>query len=230
MAKLSARGRTEIWRAKKEGRPESSDLHWQRTSVALTSDGIILQKIDIRSTSIADIDHGQWKVLGKIKPDMTAERALEIYAKKGFSVESASGLPSFDLSYFKALAAAAAAKAPLPESPYKNGGTVLRTQAQADKAAKAKEKAQAKRDAENGPGYYVRRKDGTPTRAMFGEFWAPIGPYETWPEATRTAEQAFSETIANKKTVLFPIQIVKVDSRDQAKRNGPVVMWEKTLK
>ena len=77
MAKLKARGRQEIFRIEKIKEVQRSGFaeHY-RVQKALMSDGNILEKID----------DGAWKVLGKVKPGLSAEQGPPIDPRQaGFS-------------------------------------------------------------------------------------------------------------------------------------------------
>ena len=75
MAKLKARGRQEIFRIEKiKEVPRQGFVERYRVQKALMSDGNVLEKID----------DGTWKVIGKVKPELSAEAALKIYADKGW--------------------------------------------------------------------------------------------------------------------------------------------------
>lgn len=70
--------------------PES--CNWRRITRTLMSDGKILEKLDVRFRPFASWDpptgrpHSYgWKVFGKAKARLTAERFVEVYAKAGFT-------------------------------------------------------------------------------------------------------------------------------------------------
>jgi predicted kinase len=80
MAKLGARGRTELLRYSKEGPGDGDLTDWERTSKAFMSDGTILVKRDVRFR--ADEMGGKsrkhsygWKVHGKVKPELKKDPA-----------------------------------------------------------------------------------------------------------------------------------------------------------
>jgi hypothetical protein len=75
MAKLKARGRQEIFRIEKiKEVPRQGFAERYRVQKTLMSDGNVLEKVD----------DGTWKVIGKVKPELSAEAALKIYADKGW--------------------------------------------------------------------------------------------------------------------------------------------------
>lgn len=91
MAKLSARGRTELARISKEDcDPISELIIWRRKTLALMSDRTVLEKLDVRFKPDSFFNpRGElysygWKVKGKAKPELTPERFREIYAKAGY--------------------------------------------------------------------------------------------------------------------------------------------------
>jgi len=226
MAKLKARGRTEIFRASKETRldqPDEIGRVWKKHTIALMSDGNFLDRhatkwTDHYSPDGVRHDSGTWKVYGKIKAELTVERALEIYAKKGYTIESATGVSSFDKSYYEALTAAAVtgAPAPLPRTSTETGH-VLRTEKKAAREKAAKTKAGEKRAHEqatkHGPGFYVRNRHTTGTMKS----WiANYGPYKTLEEAEEKAWLQFREYLEMKFNYLLPVQIVEASSRQMA--------------
>lgn len=94
MAKLSARGRTELVRMEKEdSAPKSDIITYERTTYALMSDGNILQKRDVIFPA-GPYDNGKdrkhkynWTVKGKLKKDVTREQFIAAYSKRGFVVK-----------------------------------------------------------------------------------------------------------------------------------------------
>ena len=85
MAKLSARGRKELVRVEKEeSTPDGELTVWSRTTLALMSDLKVLKKLDVRFKSDDRPYSYGWKVYGKAKADLTADRFVEVFAKKGF--------------------------------------------------------------------------------------------------------------------------------------------------
>ena len=89
MAKLTARKRTELARVERERDvTDSSLITWERRTLALMSDGTVLEKRDVRfkPTSYSEGERHSygWKVLGKAKADLTPDRFREVYLAKGF--------------------------------------------------------------------------------------------------------------------------------------------------
>ena len=80
MAKLKARGRQEIFRIEKiKEVPRQGFTERYRVQKALMSDGNVLEKVD----------DGTWKVIGKVKPGLSAEQALQLYADHGWKLLNA---------------------------------------------------------------------------------------------------------------------------------------------
>ena len=94
MAKLSARGRTEIFRMEKEDNAPKSDLiTYERSTIALMSDGNILQKRDVIFPA-GPYDNGKdkrhtynWTVKGKIKLGVHPDQLMAVYIKRGYTVK-----------------------------------------------------------------------------------------------------------------------------------------------
>lgn len=95
MAKLSARGRTEIHRVKKEMavKPDD-DVSYRKQTVCLMSDGTVLEKMTVRFKPIMSFDDPKgrlhdwgFKVKGKIKAGVTAEAWLAKYLASGYVVD-----------------------------------------------------------------------------------------------------------------------------------------------
>jgi hypothetical protein len=242
LAKLRARGRTEIFRVSKAGdtsaetRAKFPDLVWRKHTVALMSDGTMLEKTDARwaarpgITTASQSSPGTWKVRGKIKAGLSVEGALEIYAKKGYEVESATGVSGFDRSYYAALAAASRgerlAPAIKPASLAGGPGRVIRTEKQAVRQKKAKEKRRESRkreDAEkHGAGFYVRNA----TTSMMGKLAAEQGPYDTLEEAIEKAWEKLRYFKGLHFEYLLPVEVVHAKSRRAAEwREEDHVYW-----
>lgn len=89
MARLSARGRTELVRVSKAEDVTDSDsvVTWRRYTKALMSDGTILEKVDVRFKSDGSRHSYGWKAKGKAKKGLTAEQFVEVFAKAGYTKE-----------------------------------------------------------------------------------------------------------------------------------------------
>jgi hypothetical protein len=92
MAKLSARGRTEVARFSKEEKvtDPSRSTDWERTTYALMSDGHLLKKWDVNFKSSNILPGGKhsygWKDQGK-KAHLTADKLREVLLAKGYTEE-----------------------------------------------------------------------------------------------------------------------------------------------
>lgn len=81
MAKLSAGGRAEMMRASKESDVQDDTVDWRRTTRAWMDDGKVLEKFDVNFKATGDATYQKarkhsygWKVVGKIKPELLADR------------------------------------------------------------------------------------------------------------------------------------------------------------
>jgi len=85
MAKLSARGRTELARVEKTVYPTPPDLVTERRyTTAYMSDGTLLQKCDVIFRSDGKRHSYGWIVRGKVDPGLTVEQWLELRARLGY--------------------------------------------------------------------------------------------------------------------------------------------------
>jgi len=93
MAKLSARGRTELVRLEREREVPSDEDRltcWEKISVVLMSDCTILQRLDVRFLPDSLSPEGRfhsygWKVIAKARePDI--EKFTANYVNKGFKL------------------------------------------------------------------------------------------------------------------------------------------------
>lgn len=87
MAKLSARGRKEIWRVESER--DQDDGKRVKTTVVHTDDGALLKKVTwyqrSELTGRPDNFSTGWKVIGKAKPESIGlPKTLERYLGDGF--------------------------------------------------------------------------------------------------------------------------------------------------
>lgn len=218
MAKLKARGRTELWRVVRErDLPRGTDTNpvvWERRTVTLMSDGNFLMKRDVRWADGHKHTY-DWNVTGKIKAGLSVEAALEIYAKGSYRIESAPGVSSFDRSYFEALAAAGK-NGPQPERPAGLGSKVLVTETKAASAKKAAEKRAVKAKHEqltkHGPGYYVINGSTSAGKPIVAE----LGPYETVEKAIEKAWERYKSFVSMRFTYLLPVEVVEAKSRSDA--------------
>lgn len=219
-AKLSARGRTELVRVSREKEtPEDTLTNWEKTTVTLMSDGSVMEKRDVRfkpspsdpresdpyaaigSFTLKGRFHSYgWKVKGKAKAGLTPRQFADIYAGKGFEVESVSSL---------------------------SGDVAVRTEKAVEKSKKARAKraekvkaVRAKEAAMSGPGFYVTNSTtGGMLRA------AEIGPFASLDEATSAAWDRLREFMDMKFTYLLPVQVIESSSREAAEMGDGHVWW-----
>jgi len=85
MAKLGARGRKELVRMvlETEVNDPSRLSDWERTTVALMSDGQVLRKLDVRFKSDGQKHSYGWTVYRKAK-GVTVEKFVKLYEAVGF--------------------------------------------------------------------------------------------------------------------------------------------------
>lgn len=99
MAKLSARGRTELLRVYREKEYDEAErkekdmtVMWARWTRAYMSDGTVLEKYDVRFEPSKFDPKGRfhsygWKRKGKITGNLTIEETKDRYIKDGWKVE-----------------------------------------------------------------------------------------------------------------------------------------------
>jgi len=246
MAKLSARGRKIIFEVEKEvgEKGVSEGPHrWERTSVALGSDGVILKKWTVEIKGVGIHDYG-WKVLGKAKPGLSAEAILEIYCKKGFKIKAAPGLDSDARVYCNTVSTAVTAGAipPARTSPMTGAAMLtagpadgglptaglrtagLRTEQKASKEKARKTKALSKRAEvsliKNGPGFYV-------VNNIIGTFDAPEHerPFETYEEAEEFAWDRYRRFVKAGNYTYLPVFVIEASSRQDAWFKRGHIWW-----
>jgi hypothetical protein len=205
MAKLSARGRRELARVSREKlTPESALVSWEKTTVALMSDGSVLEKSDVRFKPDQYDPGGRrhsygWTVKGKVKAGLTPRQFVEIYEKRGFVAEGVTSVAG-DVEV---------------RSEKKAAG---QKRAAAKRAAKAEVVRRAE-EAASGPGFYVTNGSTGPQRV------AELGPYATLDEALPHAWERLRGFLEMKFTYLLPVQVVEAASRDAAERGVGHVWW-----
>lgn len=200
MAKLSARGRTELARVSIEKEtPDSALVSWEKTTVTLMSDGSIMEKRDVKFRSDNRRHSYGWSVLGKAKAGLTPRQFADIYAKRGFEVENVSSF---------------------------SGDVVVRTEKAVEKSKKARTKraekveiARREEAARSGPGFYVTNSTTGSMRA------AELGPFATLDEATSAAWDRLRQFLDMKFTYLLPVQVVETVSREAAEMGDGHVWW-----
>ena len=202
MARLKARGRQEIFRIEKiEEVPYQGFTERYRIQKALMSDGNILKKVD----------DGSWKILGKVKPGLSAEQALQIYADKGWKLLNASP------AYLSVSGDAVTGRSNEP----------LRTEKEAERSKKNKvagaERRKKKEEEEEkrfGPGLYITNRSTSSPHLV-----AEIGPLADLDTALKAARKRASEFRGGRLTYLLPVRVVEAKSRWDAERNIGTVLW-----
>ena len=92
MAKLSARGRRELLRVERErSTPDGELTIWERTTLAVMSDGGVLSKLDVRFRPDAYEPGGRlhsygWKRKGKLAAGKTVETFRQAYERAGWRI------------------------------------------------------------------------------------------------------------------------------------------------
>lgn len=231
MAKLRARGRTEIFKVERAYDTKPGDLaasagiFWKKHSITLASDGNILERSSFKvhdkyAPSGVRSEPGTWKIRSKIKAGATAESLLEQYARKGYTVIEAHGISSFDRAYYDALTASAKGGASPPaRSPATAAqpGRVIVSEKKAATRERAKVKGAARRAHEqatrHGHGFYVRNRTTGPMRQWTTD---EKGPWKTLDDALPHAWERHQEFFLGKLNYLMPVQIVEAKSRQAA--------------
>lgn len=88
MAKLSARGRTELARLTRDRSITDELINRERITLAFMSDGNILRKRDVWFRSDGRYHSYGWKVLKRLHAHDDIDGAIADYEKKGFTRES----------------------------------------------------------------------------------------------------------------------------------------------
>jgi hypothetical protein len=205
MAKLKARGRQEIFRIEKiKEVPRQGFAERYRVQKALMSDGNVLEKVD----------DGTWKVIGKVKPGLSAEAALKIYADRGWRLLMANP------SYFNVSGDTVTGKSSEP----------LRTEKEAERSKKSRaagaerRKKQAEEEEKrSGPGLYITNRSTSSLRLV-----AEIGPLADMDTAVKAARKRAREFHSGRLTYLLPVRVIESKSRWDAERNIGKVIWNST--
>lgn len=217
MAKLRARGRTEVFRIEKNyvKRVGSTTLgsttrgqitERTRHQLAIMSDGNILIK-----------RHDTWTVSGKVPPDKTAEEILAGYladhwtlvserpqylVRRGHTIEDVSKTPLITIAK-----ASAAAKA----------------------HTKTVEKQRAAAVVKHGPGLYVTYRLGASTdRLLSNEIRdAERGPYQNYEAAEEKAWKLYQDIVRQhgSRSLNLPVHIIETSSRTAAEIDSGHVWW-----
>ena len=202
MAKLKARGRQEIFRIEKiKEIPRQGFAERYRVQKALMSDGNVLEKVD----------DGTWKVIGKVKPGLSAEAALKIYADKGWRLLQAHP------AYFTVSSDTVAGRSSEP----------LRTEKEAERAKKSRvagaerrKKRTEEEEKRSGPGLYITNRSTSSLRLA-----AEIGPLADMDTAVKAARKRASEFRSGRLNYLLPVRVIEAKSRWDAERNIGTVVW-----
>ena len=202
MAKLKARGRQEIFRIEKiKEIPRQGFAERYRVQKALMSDGNVLEKVD----------DGTWKVIGKVKPGLSAEAALKIYADKGWRLLQAHP------AYFTVSGDTVAGRSSEP----------LRTEREAERAKKSRvagaerrKKRTEEEEKRSGPGLYITNRSTSSLRLA-----AEIGPLADMDTAVKAARKRASEFRSGRLNYLLPVRVIEAKSRWDAERNIGTVVW-----
>ena len=95
MAKLRAYGQREVLRVERERAPTAPDAltDWERTTLAVMSNGRVLEKLDVHFKPDAFEPTGRrhsygWKVKGKLATGKTPETFRAAYERAGWRVVS----------------------------------------------------------------------------------------------------------------------------------------------
>jgi hypothetical protein len=211
MAKLKARGRTEVFRIEKNYVKHIGQITERtRHQLAVMSDGNVL--IKHRDT---------WTVSGKVAPDLTAEEILKHYLDDGWSLVSES--PQYLVRRGHTL-----------EDVSK---TPLFTGAKAAAAAQAHTKTVDKQRAadlvKNGPGLYVTYKIGLSTSPLLTTELrnAKYGPYQNYVIAEDKAWKLYQDIVRQygHRSLNLPVKIIEANSRTAAEIGSGHVWWTNGL-
>ena len=202
MAKLKARGRQEIFRIEKiKEVPRQGFTERYRVQKALMSDGNVLEKID----------DGTWKVIGKVKPGLSAEQALQLYADHGWKLLDAHP------AYLTISGDTVTGRSSEP----------LRTEKEAERSKKSRaagaERRKKKAEEEekgSGPGLYITNRSTSSLRLA-----AEIGPLANLDTAATAARKRAREFHSGRLTYLLPVRVIEAKNRWDAERNIGTVVW-----
>jgi hypothetical protein len=206
MAKLTARGRTIVWRIVKEDNAPKSDLiTWEKEELSLMTDGSILRR-SVVEFKPGPYDHGKpqrhdygWKEYRKLKAGGDPQRLLESFKQRGYKVDAAPGLATFD--------AEAYAKKRTQQVSQQSKGRERRKTARATAVAPG---------GKDGPGFYIRNR----YLSEMKPFVAELGPYDNLDTAIEHAIKRWLNFVDMKFDYLLPVQIVEGKNRSDAERQG----------
>jgi hypothetical protein len=207
MAKLKARGRTEVFRVEKNYVKQIGKITERtRHQLAVMSDGNILTK-----------HRDTWTLGGKVQPDLTAEEILKHYLDDGWSLVSES--PQYHVRRGHTIEDVS--KVP------------LLTGAKAAAAARAHSKTVDKQRAadlvKNGPGLYVTYKIGLSTSPLLTTELrdAKYGPYQNYEIAEDKAWKLYQDIVRQHgpRSLNLPVNIIETNSRTAAEIGSGHVWW-----
>jgi hypothetical protein len=207
MAKLKARGRTEVFRVEKNYVKHIGQITERtRHQLAVMSDGNVL--IKRRDT---------WTVSGKVPPDKTAEEILAGYLADNWTLVSES--PQYLVRRGHTIEDVS--KVP------------LLTSSKASAAARAHTKIVDKNKAadliKNGPGLYVTYKIGLSTSPLLTTELrdAKYGPYQDYDFAEEKAWKLYQNIVRQHgpRSLNLPVAIIEATSRTDAKIDSGHVWW-----
>ena len=207
MARLKARGRTEIFRIEKHYVKHIGQIAERtRHQLAVMSDGNVLIK-----------RHDTWTVSGKVPPDQTAEEILAGYLADNWTLVSES--PQYLVRRGHTIEDVS--KVP------------LLTSAKASAAARAHSKIVDKNKAadlvKNGPGLYVTYKIGWSTSPLLTTELrdAKYGPYQNYDFAEEKAWKLYQDIVRQygPRSLNLPVAIIEATSRTSAVIGSGHVWW-----
>lgn len=207
MARLKARGRTEVFRIEKNYVKHIGQIAERtRHQIAVMSDGNVL--IKRRDT---------WTVSGKVPPDKTAEEILASYLGDGWTLVSES--PQYLVRRGHTIEDVS--KVPLI--------TTAKATAAARAHMKTVDKQRAADSVKHGPGLYVTfplsaSANMTSTR---GGRDAERGPYQSYEKAEEKAWKLYQEILQmhGPRSLNLPVHIIEAGSRTEAERDVGHVWW-----
>lgn len=207
MARLKARGRTEVFRIEKTYVKHIGQIAERtRHQLAVMSDGNVLIK-----------RHDTWTVSGKVPPDQTAEEILAGYLADNWTLVSES--PQYLVRRGHTIEDVS--KVP------------LLTNAKASAAARAHSKIVDKNKAadlvKNGPGLYVTYKiDWSTSPLLTTELRdAKYGPYQNYDFAEEKAWKLYQDIVRQygPRSLNLPVAIIEATSRTSAVIGSGHVWW-----
>lgn len=202
MAKLKARGRQEIFRVEKELKnPRTGWTERYRVQKAIMSDGNVLEKID----------DSAWKIIGKVKPGLSAEQLLQIYVDKDWTLLNSN--PSYFTRSGNEIAG-------ISNEPLRTEREAERQKKSRIAGAERRKKQQEEEDLRSGPGLYITNRSTVGLGLA-----AEIGPLSDLDIARKTARKRAREFYSMRFNYLLPVRIIEASSRRDAEKNIGTVLW-----